>query len=227
MKAQPRGAAAEPPRPRTKPQDVRRDELMASGEKLFLAQGVAATSIDDIAAGADIAKGTFYLYFASKEDFVAALRERFGFSLNDAVARAVAREAPDDWHGRLDAWVEAGVSFYLDQVPLHDALFHAAGLHPRRRMARGDNRVVVELAKLLEAGSRAGAWHVAESTTSAVLLFNALHGAVDHAIAHGTQSERRKIVGAVQSFFARAVEPPSPRPRVRKRRLTPRRRSDS
>jgi len=226
MKVRPRAAAAaEPIRPRTKPQDVRRDELMASGVKLFLKQGVADTSIDDIAAGADVAKGTFYLHFASKEDFIAALRERFADSHNEAIRRCVAREAVDDWPGKLAAWVEGSVSFYLDQVPLHDALFHAAGLHPRRRMARSDNRVVVALAALLGEGSRAGAWHIADPGISAVLLFNALHGAVDHAIAHHIEGERRRIVGEVQSFFERAVAPPRTRPR--RRRLTPRRRSDS
>jgi hypothetical protein len=147
-----------------------------------------------------------------------------------AIARCVAREAPDDWHGKLDAWVEGSVSFYLDQVPLHDALFHAAGLHPRRRMARSDNRVVVALAELLDEGNRAGAWHIADPGINAVLLFNALHGAVDHAIAHHTEAERRQIVGAVQSFFERAVEPPRPRARklpLRPRRASPRRRSGS
>jgi AcrR family transcriptional regulator len=218
---------AEAPRPRTKPQDVRREELMDSGVKLFLAQGLAATSIDDIAAGADVAKGTFYLHFDSKDDFIAALRERFTEQHLAAITRCVEREPADDWHGKLGAWVEGSVSFYLDQVPLHDALFHGAGHHPRRRMARSDNRVVMGLAELLDAGSRAGAWHVADPGINAVLLFNALHGAVDHAVAHEKVGERRRIVGAVQSFFARAVEPPQPRTRARKRRLTPRRRSDS
>ena len=36
-------------KPRTKPQSVRREELLRSAERLFIARGAAATSIDDIA----------------------------------------------------------------------------------------------------------------------------------------------------------------------------------
>jgi AcrR family transcriptional regulator len=35
------------PRPRTKPPEVRREEIMDAAQRLFLKQGVAATTIDD------------------------------------------------------------------------------------------------------------------------------------------------------------------------------------
>lgn len=39
-------------------------------------KGVAATSVDDIVEGAGVAKGTFYLYFTTKDDAVNAVAER-------------------------------------------------------------------------------------------------------------------------------------------------------
>ncbi|MFD6142453.1 TetR/AcrR family transcriptional regulator [Promicromonospora sp. NPDC060271] len=52
--------------------DRRRAETRASivraATGLFLERGVARTSIDDIAAGAGIARRTFFLHFPSKED---------------------------------------------------------------------------------------------------------------------------------------------------------------
>ncbi|HXQ52662.1 MAG TPA: TetR/AcrR family transcriptional regulator [Stellaceae bacterium] len=199
--------ATREPRPRTKPQELRRDELLASGERLFLAQGVAATSIDDVAAGADVAKGTFYLYFDSKEDMLAALRERFAERHRAAIAARVASERADDWRARLGAWVEGSVTFYLDQVALHDALFHAHDHHPRRRNSRSENRVVAALAELLAEGMEAGAWSIDDPAMASVLLFNALHGAVDHAIARGEQGSRARLVRAVQAHFLRVAEP--------------------
>jgi AcrR family transcriptional regulator len=201
-------ATREPaPRPRTKPQELRRDELLASGERLFLAKGVAATSIDDVAAGADVAKGTFYLYFASKEDMLAALRERFAERHRAAISARVAAERPDDWGARLGAWVEGSVTFYLDQVALHDALFHARDLHPRRRNSRSENRVVTALAELLAEGTGAGAWSIDDPAMAAVLLFNALHGAVDHAIARREDGRRARLIRAVQAHFLRVAQP--------------------
>jgi AcrR family transcriptional regulator len=64
------------PRPRTKPPEVRREEIMDAAQRLFLRQGVAATTIDDVAAGADVAKGTVYLHFTSKQTLLAASGSR-------------------------------------------------------------------------------------------------------------------------------------------------------
>jgi AcrR family transcriptional regulator len=210
--------AAEPVklRPRTKPSDVRREELLLSGERLFLAKGVAATSIDDIAAGADIAKGTFYLYFAAKEDFLAALRERFSGSNRAHTNTRLAARPAGDWRGKLDAFVEGGISFYLDHVRLHDVLFHG-DFHPRRRAGKSDNSMVAALADLLTQGSRAGAWSADEPAMTAVLLFHALHGAVDLAIARGREDGKDRLVRTVQRFFHHAVLPVPRLPRSRRR----------
>jgi AcrR family transcriptional regulator len=191
-------------KPRTKPQSVRREELLRSAERLFIARGAAATSIDDIAAGAEVAKGTFYLYFASKDEMVAALREEFGRVSCARIAAAVAACDDADWQGKLAAWVEAGVDSYLDRLRLHDALFHEAGLH-RRPAGKGDNSIVRDLAALLAAGNAAGAWKVEDSRVTAMLLFHALHGAVDQAIAHHTEKERETLVRILCDFFLRAV----------------------
>jgi AcrR family transcriptional regulator len=161
-------------------------------------------SIDDIAAGAEVAKGTFYLYFASKDEMVAALREEFGTASCARIAAAVARCAPADWQGKLAAWAEAGVDSYLDRLRLHDALFHEAGLH-RRRAGKGDNSIVRGLAALLAAGNAAGAWEVDDPRVTAMLLFHALHGAVDQAIAHHTEKQRGDLIRVLRDFFRRAV----------------------
>ena len=42
--------------------------LMDTAFQLFTAQGIAKTSIADIAQQAGVAKGTFYLYFKDKYD---------------------------------------------------------------------------------------------------------------------------------------------------------------
>ncbi|MUV37356.1 putative HTH-type transcriptional regulator YuxN [Lentibacillus sp. JNUCC-1] len=44
--------------------------LMSSGMKLFADKGYHNTSVQEIAAAAGMSKGSFYLYFQSKEDFL-------------------------------------------------------------------------------------------------------------------------------------------------------------
>jgi AcrR family transcriptional regulator len=191
------------PRPRTKPAEVRREELMDAAERLFLDQGIAATSVDDIVAAAGVAKGTFYLHFASKEELLAALQRRFVMGFRSAIAAAVEHGRPGDWRGRLHAWVEASVGGYLDRVALHDVVFHE--FRPQDRRTRHDNPVVDDLAGLLAAGNAAGAWSVDDPRFTAVLLFNAVHGAVDDAVVGGGAADRAALVRALDAFFRRAV----------------------
>src|SRR6478672_11822716 len=80
---------------RTKPAEQRRAELLEAARALFLAKGVAATSLDDITQRAGVSKGLFYLYFASKEDLVLALQEQFSHEIAARMRTAVEAEA--DW----------------------------------------------------------------------------------------------------------------------------------
>ena len=64
-----------PPRRRVG-REQRRQELIGAALKVFASTGVAATSVDDIVRAAGVAKGTFYLYFDTKDDIVTAVAER-------------------------------------------------------------------------------------------------------------------------------------------------------
>lgn len=47
-----------------------RRQLLAEGRSRMLAEGIAKTNIDELAKNAGIAKGTFYHFFPSKQDFI-------------------------------------------------------------------------------------------------------------------------------------------------------------
>ncbi|SHH81728.1 TetR/AcrR family transcriptional regulator [Pollutimonas bauzanensis] len=191
-------------RPRTKAPQARRADLMAAAEHLFVAKGIAATSVDDIAAGAQVAKGTFYLYFASKEAMLAALQERFVEGFFARLEQAMARHRPDNWKARLRAWVKAGLDTYFDQVALHDVIFHE--FRPENRREMSDNVVVRQLAVMLQSGAQAGVWTVDDPHRVAVMLFNALHGLADDAVSAGEPPDRAYLVQILTHFCERALE---------------------
>lgn len=51
---------------------ARRQSLVEAALAVFSTKGVSAASVDDIVQAAGVAKGTFYLYFATKDDVVDA-----------------------------------------------------------------------------------------------------------------------------------------------------------
>ena len=179
-------------RPRTKPPEERRDDLMNAAERLFLEQGFAPTTIEQITVAARVAKGTFYLYFSSKEDVRSSLADRFARDHLARIETAVAGKPQTDWKGKLSAWVAANVAFYLDSIKLHDVLFYEGG--PPTREGLVDNLAITHLAEMLRSGADAGAWSVEDARSTAVFLFSGVHALVDDAYCKEVQVDRRRLV---------------------------------
>ena len=52
--------------PRRQPPDVRREQILDAAQRVLLRRGPAAATMAEVADAASLAKGTVYLYFASK-----------------------------------------------------------------------------------------------------------------------------------------------------------------
>ncbi len=194
-------------RPRTKPPEERRDELINAAQRLFLEQGVGPTTIEQITSGADVAKGTFYLYFSAKEDIVAALGERFAQELLARIKAAIAAESKEDWTGKLATWARAAVAGYLDSIRLHDIVFNGSSRPPTRE-GLVNNIIIDHLVELLQAGVDAGAWLVDDPRSTAVFLFSGLHGVVDK-YATEKRVNRSRLAHKLEQLCLRVVGSPS------------------
>ncbi|MBL8272058.1 TetR/AcrR family transcriptional regulator [Steroidobacter sp.] len=190
-------------RPRTKPAELRREELLDAAQQLFLDKGIGATSIDEIANAAAVAKGTFYLYFASKEALLHAIQERFIASFCTRLEAAMERCGPNRWRPKLQAWVTTVIEGYLDNVPLHDVIFHEN--QPFDRHAMSNNPAIDQFTQLLSDGAKAGAWLAEEPRGTAIMFFHALHGAVDAAIDQNSKVNRPRLTRSIITFIERAL----------------------
>ncbi|MGB7728652.1 MAG: TetR/AcrR family transcriptional regulator [Candidatus Acidiferrum sp.] len=188
---------------RTKPPEVRRDELIDSAQRLFLKHGVAATTIEQITSGAKVAKGTFYLYFFSKEDILAAMGDRFAETVLSKIKSAIAETPQHNWKTKLQAWSTSCATGYLDSIQLHDIAF----LSSRRPTRKGlvDNILINHLIELLQAGAQAKAWCIEDPRLTAVFLFNGLHAAVDDAYISEKRVNRNRLTSRLRFLFLRSL----------------------
>jgi AcrR family transcriptional regulator len=194
-------------RPRTKPPEERRDELMNAAERLFLKQGFGLTTIDQITTAAQVAKGTFYLYFKSKEELRSALGDRFAGDHLGRIKSAVARKSHTDWKSRLSAWATASVSFYLDSIKLHDVLFYEGRSPTREGLI--DNIVITDLADMLRTGAEAGAWSIEDARFTAVFIFSGMHGVVDDAYSKELRVNRSRLARRLEQLCFNVVRLPA------------------
>lgn len=66
-----------------------REALLTAGAEVAEQRGLAGLSATAVAEQADVAKGTFYIYFDDREAFIDAMHQRFYARVNEAVAKAV------------------------------------------------------------------------------------------------------------------------------------------
>lgn len=170
-------------RSRTLPAEARIDDLMTAAAALFIAKGIEPTTVDDIVIRAGVAKGTFYHYFATKSDVILALRERFIQEFIKRVDVGMKSSPAGDFSAQLGGWIEGAVEVLLNNIALHDVVFH--NFLPTHRQSKEKDLVIEQLVSMLQAGVAAGAWQIRNTRAAALILFDGMHGVVDDAIASG------------------------------------------
>jgi TetR/AcrR family transcriptional repressor of nem operon len=185
---------------RTKPAQQRRADLLAASKALFLAKGIAATSLDDITSSAGVSKGLFYLYFRSKEHLVLALQDEFAAEFAEQVRSGAA--AQSDWGAKLDACVQAGFEYYRDRHDMHEILFHHAahGAHGPHLDKSAHNLASEAIREVLVAGVAAGAFEVADPEAAALVCYASMH-AFDPEFRGQAELPDDRLIAAARRLF--------------------------
>jgi AcrR family transcriptional regulator len=130
-----------------------RDAILDAAIELFITEGFEATPMDSIAASANVAKGTLYYHFASKEGIVNAVVERYAAAM-DARLAIVEMDAKLSFMEKLSAAVSA-----MEELNT----IHFSKLHRMKYIDihKKTLRAMVEhcapyFARIIEEGNRAG-----------------------------------------------------------------------
>src|SRR6266699_4946545 len=103
--------------------EARRDEILRAAARLLADRGGSGVSMESVAGAAGTAKGTIYLYFRSRAELMAALREQYAGSLATVARTALLDDPPAPAPVRWARFAEALLDFSLANQALHHALF--------------------------------------------------------------------------------------------------------
>ena len=160
-----------------------RQRVLAEAQRLFRERGYAATSLEQIAAAAEVTKGAIYGHFASKEDLMISALEAapapdYSATLNDesrplperlaAYGRAVAAEQPGDTEE-----VAVYLEFYAALLRSPDALQRYASSRERRlqELAEADDADDDDLAA---GASQVDAWVIGQALLAGLQIYKRL-----------------------------------------------------
>jgi AcrR family transcriptional regulator len=164
----------------------RQQEILEAAREVFFEKGIHRATVDDVAAHAEVSKGTVYLYFQSKESILAHLLLEGLSILLSQLETAYAPNEPLSPEKRLRQLVEAYWQF-AQTYPDHFRLLMALdrGRFRERVSAEMYQEVLAESTRGLELvamairrGTEESVFTVDDPLLAAGVLWGALNGAL-------------------------------------------------
>jgi AcrR family transcriptional regulator len=191
----------------------RRREMMAPAERerqllevtrqLLLEEGSAELTVQMVTDAIGVAKGTFYIYFDSKDHLLARLRadnlEHFVASMQAALA--------DSWSSldstsAADNLIEQMIRYDVANAALHRAVLFRACRDPMGLLHGADKKVIGMLASAIHA---AGASETHQSETTAALLYYGVNGLLNSAYRNQVKPDVDSIITAAREMIRRSL----------------------
>jgi AcrR family transcriptional regulator len=194
-----------------RPEDRLSDLLDASLET-FRVTGLESATVAEITERAGVAKGTFYLYFPSKDHVLGAIWGRYVDGYLDRTADLLAADDPGrDWRPVFEQLVDALVRHSMANAELHRMVYRSANGRALQQCRAGNERVIVVLVDAVRAAAAAGQIDVEDPELSTRFLYHGLHGLLDDLTARDATAERPTdvddMVRVAQAFAGRVLRP--------------------
>lgn len=155
-----------------KPEE-RKAEMVEAAAKLFTVQGFVKTSVAEIVAAVDVAKGLFYYYFTTKDDMVRAVTEGWAAHCEDVVGRIAGAPltGPEKLRAIVDCeiWTRLRATPFFEDLclPQHAALYADA-------VTRVADHIAPALCRVAEQAAREGEAQVVYPEASVRVLISGL-----------------------------------------------------
>lgn len=200
-------------RPRVvKPAADRQRELLDAARRVFESKGLAATTVGDITDAAGVAKGTFYLYFESKDHLLAALWTRFLEGLQARIAATMGRVGESGWIAAGESTIAELVRYDLEHRELYRMMYSAAS-GPAQQMFREITGRIRELVRAFVAqGVADGVFQVGDPLLAADLIYHAVDGLLVRVILEDPcpdpQAGELELIEAITEMMRRTLGVP-------------------
>ncbi|MEW6553817.1 MAG: TetR family transcriptional regulator [Actinomycetota bacterium] len=96
----------------------RRERIVANAAELFAAKGYHGTTVDEIVQATGIAKGTFYIYFDSKEEILVEVIKRLIENTLEKIDQELERQEGKDFVTRIEVKGREMLDLYIKSSEL-------------------------------------------------------------------------------------------------------------
>ncbi|MCI3935084.1 TetR/AcrR family transcriptional regulator [Streptomyces sp. AN091965] len=191
--------------------DDRRDDILRAGERVFGTTGFERATISELADAAEIGKGTFYLYFESKDHLLGALWERYVDAIVSTAQEILAESAA--WWPTIDRVMTALIGHALKNAELHRIVYGSANAKALELCRQANQRVIDLMCDFVEQGTHAGAFRAIDTRLAFRMSYHAADGLLDDLVADGDEHiDEAHVTAMVLELMHRALGDPKATP---------------
>ena len=189
----------------TKVPEERKQELIDTAERLFLEKGYEQTTVADIVREIEVAQGTFYYYFSSKEKILEAIIEKDITALEEDVRQIMSREDANAAI-KLNAVVNSIIGISTSRREIMDYLQDESNAVMHEKMERHTiERLVPLMARVVAEGTNAGIFDVQYPTESVEFLLASLVYFFHHPEIFADPMRREKMQSSLETILGRTL----------------------
>ncbi|MFC9244749.1 TetR/AcrR family transcriptional regulator [Streptomyces sp. NPDC057136] len=197
-------------RPRRKRQTLspedRRAALIKGATEVFRAKGFAAATVAELAEAGEVAKGTFYLYFDSKDHLLGAMWEEYvDRFLQDT---RVMLDEGGAWWPSLDRLIRTLVEHAVENASLHRVVYRSANAKALELCHASNRRVVDVMCDFVARGTLVGAFRARDTRLACRMVFHAADGLLDDMISRDEPIDLDEVTAAILELAHRGLGDP-------------------
>ena len=98
--------------------ELKKKNLLHAAQTLFLEKGVSKTSISEIAEQAQVAKGTFYLYFEDKDDLLQQLLYQISYDIIQQAYIYAEQRRTDDFAENIIIFADWIINYLTEHMDI-------------------------------------------------------------------------------------------------------------
>jgi AcrR family transcriptional regulator len=186
----------------------RRSQVLVAARRLFAEKGYHATSIHDIIDAADIARGTFYLYFESKRAIFEELLDGFFATLSSTVRRIDTSPGAPPPLEQMQATVDRIFAVMRNERSIARILIReAVGLDVEfdHKLADFYGRVTQLIARALREGIAMGLVRPCDPDTVAWCVLGSVKEVIDRVFVAGALDDEQRVGRELIGFILGGV----------------------
>ncbi|EPH41388.1 TetR/AcrR family transcriptional regulator [Streptomyces aurantiacus] len=188
----------------TKSPDDRRDDILRAGERVFATTGFERATISELADAAEIGKGTFYLYFESKDHLLGALWEQYVDAIVSTAQEILAEGAA--WWPTIDRVMSALIGHAVKNAELHRIVYGSANAKALELCRQANQRAIDLMCDYVDQGTQAEAFQALDTRHAFRMAYHAADGLLDDLIAQSDSDlDEAQVTAVVLELMHRAL----------------------